>query len=254
MPNLKYHMSTTFGLIGRYVLFVTLFHSSPAMAQEPNVLKGFVLELNSGEPLQSVDITNLNTGHATVSDGNGNFSIQVSKNERLRFEYPGYRTDTLVVIEFDVKRVYMSPDGSTIQIDEVQIQAMTDSRLASEIERAKQEGQVTETSQHRGGIRISPSRWFGREGKQARQRYELLLAEQERRKIDERFTPELVSSITPLNGESLTLYMTKYRPNTKFISSASEDDLRLYIMDTYAKFKELGAEELEKIKAPTAKQ
>lgn len=233
----KPHMPTLFKLAASFIFFVILNQPSGTLAQEANVLKGFVLELDSGEPLQAVEITNLNTGDAATSEKNGSFSIEIRKNERLRFEYPGYRTDTLVVIEFDVKRVYMSLDGSTIQIDEVQIQAMTDNRLASEIDRAKQEGQVTETSQYRGGIRISPSRWFGREGRQARQRYELLLAEQERRKIDARFTPELIMSVTPLEGQSLAQYMTQYRPDADFVSSATDDDLRLYIMDTYAKFK-----------------
>ncbi|WP_257670071.1 carboxypeptidase-like regulatory domain-containing protein [Parapedobacter tibetensis] len=220
-----------------------------ATAQD-TLLQGLVLELGSGEPMPYVEITNLNTGTTAESLEDGKFSIPVRKNERLRFEYPGYRTDTLVVINFDIKRVYLTPDGSTIQIDEVQIQAMTDSRLATELERARKEGQVAEVSQHRGGLRISPSRLFGQQGRQARQRYQLLLAEQERRKIDARFTPESIMAITPLEGEELELYMTKYRPTVEFLSTADEADLRLYIMDTYAKFKELTPKQRADIKVP----
>ena len=220
------------------------------IAQQDTVLAGYVLELDSGEPLQYVEVKNLKTGVRTESSKDGKFTIAVNKNERLQFEYPGYRTDTLVVIEFDVKRVYMTPDGSAIQIDEVQIHAMTDSRLATEIKRAKEEGQFTEVSQHRGGVRISPSRWFGKDARQARQRYELLLAEQERRKIDARFTREAIMAITPLTGNELELYMTKYRPSVEFLSTADESDLRLYIMDTYTQFKELTPEQRAEIKAP----
>jgi len=232
----------------RIILFLLLF-SVPALAQE--VLKGYVLELNSGEPLRYVEIKNLNTGALVESLDDGSFSIGVDKNQRLQFEYPGYRTDTLVVIEFDVKRVYLTPDGSSIQLDEVQIQAMTDSRLEAEIKRAQAEGQFTETSQNRGGIRISPSRWFGTSGRQARQRYHLLLAERERRQVDARFTPQAITAVTPLKGEDLELYMTKYRPSADFLSTADEADLRLYIMDTYAAFKALTPEERAAIKAPT---
>ncbi len=234
-------------------IILAMFQVSPATAQD-TVLNGLVLELGSGEPLQSVEITNLQTGATVESLRDGKFSIAAKKNERLRFEYPGYRTDTLVIIEFDVKRIYMTPDGSTIQLDEVQIQAMTDSRLTTEIERARKEGQFAEASQHRGGIRVSPSRWFGQQGRQARQRYNLLLAEQERRKVDARFTPEMVTAITPLDGQELELYMTKYRPSVEFISSASDDDIRLYIMDTYAKFKDLSPQQKAEIKAPTKNQ
>lgn len=235
-----------------HVIFALVIQPPAASAQQDNTLRGIVLELGTDQPLQYVEITNLATGVTTETDAKGNFRIEVSKDERLRFEYPGYRTDTLVVIEFDLKRVYLTPNGSTIRIDEVQIEALTDNQLAAEIERAEQDGQIAEVAQYRGGIRISPSRWFGRQGRQARQRYDLLIAEQERRKIDARFTPALIRSITPLKGQQLELYMTKYRPTIDFISSANDEALRLYIMDTYAQFKKLTPRELAEIKAPEA--
>ncbi len=231
------------------ILFLGVL-TAPAAAQD-TVLTGYVLELNSGEPLRYVEVKNLKTGVLVESLEDGKFSIPVKTNERLRFEYPGYRTDTLVVIEFDIKRVYMTPDNSVIKLDEVQIQAMTDSRLDMEIKRAQEEGQFTEVSQQRGGVRVSPSRWFGKSGRQARQRYELLLAEKERRKVDARFTSEAITAVTPLAGEDLELYMTKYRPTAEFLATADESDLRLYIMDTYAEFKALTPKQRAEIKAPT---
>src|SRR5690606_30501056 len=117
--------------------------------------------------------------------------------------------------------------------------------------RAQEEGQFTEVSQQRGGVRVSPSRWFGKSGRQARQRYELLLAEKERRKVDARFTSEAITAVTPLAGEDLELYMTKYRPTAEFLATADESDLRRYIMDTYAEFKALTPKQRAEIKAPT---
>lgn len=251
MPySLKKTRTVAITTVLQVILLLVLLGNKPATAQD-TLLNGFVLEHESGEPLPHVEVKNLNTGITASSEQDGRFRIAVKKNERLRFEYPGYRTDTLVVIEFDVKRVYLTPDGSTVQIDEVQIQAMTDSRLATEIERAQREGQVTESSQHRGGLRISPSRWFSKDGKQARQRHKLLLAEQDRRKIDARFTPEAIMTVTPLTGHDLELYMTKYRPSLEFVETASEDDLRLYIIDTYAKFNKLTPKQRDDIEIPS---
>ena len=238
-------------LIARALHIVVFLGILATQAWAQDTLNGYVLELHSGEPLRFVEIKNLNTGTTTESLEDGAFSIAVERNQRLQFAYPGYRTDTLVVIEFDIKRVYLTSDGSAIQLDEVQIQAMTDSRLEAEIKRAQAEGQFAETSQRRGGIRISPSRWFGKSGRQARQRYELLLAERERRQIDARFTREAITAVTPLEGEDLELYMTKYRPTAAFLSTADEADLRLYIIDSYAAFKALTPKERAAIKAPT---
>ncbi len=236
-------------IVAPIVILVSLASLGSSYAQD-TVLTGFVLELDSGEPLPHVDIKDLKTGVRARSGQDGKFSIRVDRNGRLEFEYPGYRTDTLVVIEFDIKRVYLTPNGSNIRLDEVQIQAMTDSRLATEIKRAQEEGQFAETSQQRGGVRVSPSRWFGAKGRQARLRYQLLLAEQERRKIDARFTPQAITAVTPLAGEDLELFMTKYRPTVEFLSTADEADLRLYIMDRYAEFKELTPQQRAEIKAP----
>jgi len=217
-------------------------------SQSDTVLSGFVLELESGEPMEHVAIKNLVTGALTESGPDGRFSIAVRKNERLQFAYPGYRTDTLVVVEFETKRVYLTSDGSAIQLDEVLIQTMTDSRLAVEIKRAREEGRYAEASQQRGGIRISPSKLLSQEARLARQRYELLLAEQQRRKIDTRFTRELVMTLTPLHGEDLDLYMARYRPTVELIEKTDEAGLRLYVMDTYAQFKTLTAEQLDSIR------
>lgn len=233
------------------ILLLWVFVSS-TLAQETS-LTGYVLELDSNEPLQYVEIKNLNTGVFVESLEDGRFTIAAKNNERLQFNYPGYRTDTLVVTEFTIKRVYLTSDGSTIKLDEVQIQAMTDSRLDTELKRAEAAGKYTDVSQERGGVRISPSRWFGKSGKQARQRYELLLAEKERRKIDRRFTPAAITAVTPLSGEDLELYMTKYRPTVAFLATANAADLQLYIMDTYAKFKALTPKQRAEIKIPERK-
>lgn len=236
-------------------LFIILF-SLPicqlATAQE-KILNGFVLELNSSQPMELVEITNLTTGKTIESDREGKFSIAANKNELLRFAYPGYRTDTIVVIEFDLKRVYMTPTEGSIRIDEVQVRAMTDSRLATEIEKARVEGEYAESSQQRGGLRLSLSRIFGKSGRQARQRYELLVAERDRRNIEARFSPLEIQKLTPLKDRDLELFMAKYKPTAAFASSASDEDMRIYIMDSYTKFNALSEEERAAIQLPSDK-
>lgn len=222
------------------VLSVALLSGGPASAQtQPSHLEGLVLELQSGESMYDVLVTNIQTDVSTRTDREGRFTIVASLNDRLKFEYSGYRTDTVVVIEFGLKRVYMSPVDGTIVIDAVSITAMTDHRLQEEIEKARQAGAVAETSKHRGGLRLSPSRFFGNEGKQARQRYQLLIAERERREVERRFSPEAIQALTPLTGRELDLFRAKYRPDPGFVATASEQEMQLYIMDSYAAFTRL---------------
>src|SRR5690606_41998427 len=96
------------------ILFFRLFSMS-VWAQD-TMLNGYVLELGSGEPLRYVEIKNLGTGVLTESLEDGSFSIAVKRNQRLQFAYPGYRTDTLVVIEFDIKQIGRASCRGRMQI------------------------------------------------------------------------------------------------------------------------------------------
>lgn len=241
MIRLNYQLAVLVGL-------ATLV-CSPSHAQSgPQALEGIVLELQSGEPMFDVLVTNIRTEAQTRTDRQGQFTIATGLNDRLKFEYSGYRTDTVVIIDFGLKRVYMTAADGSIVIDAVSITAMTDHRLQEEIERTKQEGSVAEASQYRGGLRLSPSRMFGQEGKQARQRHRMLVAERDRRQVERRFSPEAIQALTPLTGRELDLFRVKYRPDVSFAASASEQDMQLYIMDSYAAFTKLTEEERAAIK------
>lgn len=238
------------------MLVATWGHPSATAQQNSNtqadtILHGLVFDLRSDEPLPYVLITNLETGIQVESGSGGQFSIPVKKNQLLEFRNIGYRTDSVFVVEHAFKRIYLSSADGNIIIDAVTIRGMTNAQLDQEIEKARKEGQFVETSQSRGGIRLSPSRLFGDAGKNARLHYDLLLGEKDRRIIDQRFSVAAIQAVTPLEGEDLELFMTKFRPTSAFILKTSDQDFMLYIMDSYAKYKALSAEEKSQIKIKT---
>lgn len=215
-------------------LFTFLFVCHGVYAQD--IIRGYVLDLKSSEPMPQVTVKNLKTGQKVTTDTAGAFRIGARINEILAFEQPGYRKDSLLITEFEVKRVYLTAEEGTVVLDEVLIGAMTNSKLEQEMEIARQQGEAVHTSTG-GGLAISPSRLFGREGKEARRKYRRLKQESDNRSIDARFTKELVSQLVPLKGRDLELFMAQHRPAATFIEKADDDDLRLYIMDAYAVFK-----------------
>lgn len=205
--------------------------------------QGMVLDLRSDEPMQYVRVRNLADGTEAETGRDGGFKISARLNDLIRFDYPGYRTDTLVVTEFDLKRVYLTPNDTEYRLEEVEVQAMTNAQLHAELARAKEEGQIMDVSIHRGGIRLSPSRIFGKSAQQARQRYQILLAEKDRRLIGQRFNAKAVQALTPLEGSDLDLFLLHYRPDIEFVERASNVDFNLYIMDSFAAFNKLTPEQ-----------
>lgn len=215
--------------------FLSVNSDNTAVAQQR--LQGIVYELESSSPIWNVTVKNLRTQEEMTTDREGKFTISAQLNDYLTFTMPGYQTDTAFIYEEGVRRVYMLRDENTIMIDEVLVRRLTDSRLDAEIRKAKNEGKAVDASQQQGGLRVSPSRLFGKKARNARSNLALLMEEQNNRKVDKRFTTRLIASILPLNEEEIALFRTRFRPTIEFVESASPEDLRVYILDSYKQFR-----------------
>jgi len=200
-------------------------------------IKGIVYDLETSKKLSDVQIKNLRTNQEVKTDMQGNFTIPGQINDHLGLMIRGYDRDTAFIYQEGINRIYLVNDKSTIMIDEVVVSKITDSRLTREIERAINNSKAVETSPTRGGLRISPSRLFGKEAKQARSSIEILEIEREQRNVDRVFTDDLILSLIPMERQDLLLFKDGYRPTYEFIKQASKEDLRAYVLDSYAKFK-----------------
>jgi len=207
-----------------------------AIAQE---IKGVILDLENSKRVSSVKITNLRTQQEVNSDTEGNFTIPGQVSDYLAFAVRGYDRDTAFIYQDGLRYIYLIRDKSTIQIDEVVVTKITDSRLSREIERAKNNSKSVETSQQRGGLRVSPSRLFGQSAKQARNSIQILVLEQESRFVDRVFTDQKILALVPLNSSDLALFKSKYRPSYTFIKQAQPEDLTSHILESYAAFKKM---------------
>ena len=213
---------------------------SSVLLVEAQSYKGVVMELDSSKPIAQVEISNLSTNQHVETNSEGEFSIEIKLNELLSFSYPGFRVDTLLLTDYEYKRIYLTPIPGFNILEDVEITELSDLQLDQQIQIAQQEG---ESVQFNNNISISPSRLFGSRARAARARYPLLVAERENRAIMAKFTPVLITSLTPLQGKDLDQFIVKYKPSYAFISESDEEQVRLYIMDSYKKYKMLSPEE-----------
>lgn len=217
-----------------FLTLILLGNIGIAVAQQ---IKGLVFDLENSQRLSEVLIENISNNKSTKTAADGSFTIDGKKNDYLVLKGKGYDRDTAFIYQDGISRIYLVRDKSIIRIDEVTVTRMTDSRLNTEIERAKNKSQAVETSKTRGGLRVSPSRLFGKEAKIARNSIKILELEKEQRLVDRTFTNELILSLISLPTDQLALFRDKYRPTYAFIKGARKEDLTAYILDSYAKFK-----------------
>ncbi|MCA5003583.1 hypothetical protein [Sphingobacterium bovistauri] len=216
--------------------FIIVFLSTTylGIAQQIN---GFVLDLNSSIPLQNVEIKNIRTQEIIKSDRNGGFKIDGEVNDYLAVNLFGYEPDTIFYYDEDIRRIYLNKDENILHIDEVLVKRLTDNSLSKELERAKNAGKIIELPKNKGGIKISPSRLLSRESKNARRNEDILYEEYQARKIDRRFTKHLIGSLLPLKDTEITLFRERFRPSVEFIETATDEDLKVYIIENYKVFK-----------------
>ncbi|GAA4960947.1 carboxypeptidase-like regulatory domain-containing protein [Algibacter aquimarinus] len=74
------------------LLFIFLLSSTFCLAQEEDRVIGVVVNSSNGEPLESVNIVNLNQVIGTTTNKKGEFEIYAKANDTLHFSYLGFKS------------------------------------------------------------------------------------------------------------------------------------------------------------------
>ena len=80
------------GAMKKIFLFITLFATLALWSQEGEIIEGKVLNSANDEPLENVNIVNLNTVKGATTSAEGDFRIRASVNDTLYFSYLGFKS------------------------------------------------------------------------------------------------------------------------------------------------------------------
>lgn len=216
------------------LLLTISYHATKAQTQQ---IQGRVLDQVTNEALSKVRVTNISRKVETVSKTNGAFQVLAAKNDLLAFEAAGYRTDTVLITEFKPLKQYLLADVNTLQMIRVNRIANYKKQYAQVLRKAR----AISLRQGRG-LLFSPSRYFGREGRQARYFKKMIKKEQLELEIDRKFNAKTITAILPLKQPDLDVFIQLYRPSLAFVRRADAEDFKFYLIDAYNKFKLLPPE------------
>jgi hypothetical protein len=226
---------------GAYSVSLLLLVSVNAIGQ--SVLAGKVRQKESRKILPSVTITNQTLQKVNISDMGGNYRIAASTGDTITFSCAGLRPETIIVdsrmlTEKDGYQVYLEPksmllpaakvDGQTnYQLDS--IKRREDYQKLYPVHPRKLIG--NETPADGVGIVIAPNDYFSARETQQRRLRRRLAGEEKEYYIDSRFPAVYVAKTTGLKGDSLQVFLVRYRPTYDFCRKASNEDIFLYIND-----------------------
>ncbi len=227
--------------LGIIIWTLLVFLGISAKAQEK---EGIVFDSYTAQRVSRVYIYNTANDAMKYNNSRGEFSIDAKAGDTLIAVAKGYHPDTMIVRQTPVLIVKLN--RATIWLDEVSIMARRSP--AEVLENRKEDfrdayrkgdpGSIFSVGPSGAGISIDALfSLLSREGKNARYLQELIQREYENNLIDSRFTPDLVKSLTRLNGGALQDFMQQYRPSYFFIQQANDYAMARYVQESYESYR-----------------
>lgn len=206
-------------------------------------IEGIVSDFKTKQRISKVTIHNTRTKEEVFNNSKGEFSILAEKGDVLIANSREYFPDTLTVgtspvILFHLKR-------ESIYIDEVSVVAKKDpdeilKKARIDYEKAfrlSESGDLFSVGQNGAGLSInSIYSLFSREAKNAKRLKKLIESDYKDNVIDYKFSEQLVSRTTGLEGEELNKFRRIFKPSYFFIISCTQYELTNYIKDCYEKY------------------
>jgi len=223
--NLRYH-----------ILPVLLFIAFAAKGQ---TLKGIVTDAGK-KPLAAVTVVDVNTQQSTYTDEDGKYIIVAKSGDKIAFSSIGFKPaeyiapPTLGVAELNVQLQQF-----TYQLNEATVRShyYTPFQLDSMERRSpyKLPLQREKESSAMHPISLVAERVFGMHKDLYKFQKEFNYWESQRF-IDTRYTPELVASLTNLEGDTLANFMNAYPMDYDFSRSASDLEIKMWIRYNYKQY------------------
>lgn len=196
---------------------------------------GRVYELDTRRPLAGITVNNPGLGRVTTTDSTGFFRLPARNGNLLIFSGPGFRTDTILVIDHSEREVFMRPLEHLLK--EVLINSAPIS--LGEFRDPEYHGQTVVYQRDKddnpvGGLVFRISYW-NKDSRKERRAMKRLAQAETAFQIDALFTPEHIGRYVPLKGEELQNFIGLYRPSVAVYRSASFN-LLVYLNEKYKEF------------------
>lgn len=205
-------------------------------------LRGIVIDGETNQPLYLVNVLNLANAQSTSTDERGIYTISAKNGDVLSFSYVGYHTIQRLAITDSVLRISMFP--LSVALKEYILHPEYTPYQKDSVEMAMLYSDQLNTNTIKPGFSSANGGGFtgliggavqkvSKSYKQKKRFRENFLKDEQQKYIDTRYTPQLVTALTNLTGDTLAVFMNTYPMEYKFARTATDLELKLWIRDNY---------------------
>ena len=231
------------------ILIILFALGSDGYAQQ--TMTGKIEKRGTTDILIGANILNIRQGRHNVSDMGGNYRIPAAIGDTIIFSSAGYLPDTVIVAGYMLTESYLvALRPNVVRLQAVQVDESRNYQMDS-LQRRDEYRHILD-KQHPvklwnekraadgPGLSFSPIGFFSKGERAKRRLKKRLRQEEEDYYIDSRFPVARVAQLTRLTGDSLRIFMYRYRPSYQFCRGASNQDIFLYINDRVREFRKGG--------------
>jgi hypothetical protein len=214
-------------------------------------VKGNVFDMSKTAGLEAVSVLS-SSGKGTITDANGRYSITVNEKDSIWFSYlnkPTMKFSVQTIIDFEHFDISLHVPSTVLK----EVRVMPPDYKFDSIQNRKDYAKafnfrkpglsISSMPQGSGGAGVGLDldelinvfrfkRTRSMLGFQRR-----LIAEEEDKAIDHRFTKAIVREITLLNGTELNTFMKLFRPDYEFTQTSTDYEFYDYIKRCYQKYR-----------------
>jgi len=228
------------------ILIILFALGSDGYAQQ--TMTGKIEKRGTTDILIGANILNIKQGRHNVSDMGGNYRIPAAIGDTIIFSSAGYLPDTVIVAGYMLTESYLvALRPNVVRLQAVQVDESRNYQMDS-LQRRDEYRHILDKkhpvrmwNEKRAadgpGLSFSPIGFFSKGERAKRRLKKRLKQEEEDYYIDSRFPVARVAQLTRLTGDSLRIFMYRYRPSYQFCRGASNQDIFLYINDRVREFR-----------------
>jgi hypothetical protein len=217
-------------------LFILLYLLLAGPVVYGQVLKGIVVDGENNAPLAAVAVVNMQTNQSAYTDATGRFVITAKKGEQVSFSSVGYRNQLKTVpaalgvaemkiemfhISYELEEFVLRPKYTPYQMDSI----------------ARQSTYARALARQKGGSIMSPVTLIAEKlSKRSKRIFNFQKSFnywEDVKYIESRYTPEMVSSLTGLKGDSLAYFMNAYPMAFDYARVVSDLELKMWVRNNY---------------------
>jgi hypothetical protein len=219
----------------RYLITILLLLS--AYLATGQKMAGRITDKETGFPLFPVMVTNLITRESTLSDENGHYTISATEGQYIAFTFISYKAQQKKMpFNFGTAEMNIQLQSTSFLLDEATISSFTKYQKDSLLR--QQNFARPLAAQHAGFM--SPfsalAELFSKTSKQTFRFQDQFYTSEPQLFIDSRYSPDLVHSLTKLNGDTLAHFMNSYNMPYDFARNATDLELKMWIRTQYKEY------------------